>query len=274
MKSKTEAFYWGESPHRLFMVVHLPVRPAHTGLVFCPPFAEEMLMTYERLARWAKELAEQGIAVLRFHAHGTGESDGTSADFTLKIAGADAVTALSCLRQRTNVGRLGFFGLRLGGTVAVQAAAEARPDFLLLWSPITDLRQYFKELLRLRLTKELVHQRYERISVSTRDMVQELDAGRCIDLLGYDISPEFYRQLTADSPWPDQVGTSQVLWIGRPAERVSASAIIERWRGHGCRVNAEFFPEPVFWEDYSFPQSFATASCRWLEHQEAGRESS
>jgi len=80
---RTEHFYFGEEPQRIFGVLTRPAGGVQTGLIFCPPFGEEMVATYARFARWSKELTEHGFAVLRYHARGTGESGGTTKDFTV-----------------------------------------------------------------------------------------------------------------------------------------------------------------------------------------------
>lgn len=245
------------------MALHLPRRLADTGLVFCPPFGEEMARTYRRFAQWAKELGELGFPVLRFHPYGTGESDGTLAEFTLESACADAAAAVKCLRERADVRRVGLFGVRFGGSVAVHAACAARPDFLLLWSPIVNLRQYCRELLRLRLTKELVHQ--GQVSVTTRSMIQQLESGLPVDILGYELSPKLYENMTANPSFPPRVAVPEVLWLARPAEKDQALPIAGAWESCGCEVDLKFFPERVFWEEQgSFPQQFAAASCEWL----------
>ena len=259
-------FYWGEDSRRLFCVLGRPAGEAHTGVVFCPPFGDEMVCTYARFARWAKELAEEGFAVLRYHPFGTGESDGTSGQFTPRGAAEDSGTAVRWLRENLKVERVGLFGLRFGASVAVQAAAAARLDFVVVWSPIINLQQYFRELLRLRLTKELVHQRADRVNVTVKDMMDELDAGRSIDLLGYELSPEFYRQMIASTSWPEQPPAPKVLWVARPAEGSRATPVVERWRSQGSQVDIELLPEPVFWEDFSsaLPRQFMDVSFQWM----------
>lgn len=261
-----EAFYLGHFPHRLFAVLHLPERAADTGLVFCPPFGEEMAATYERFARWAKGLAEVGFAVLRYHPFGTGESDGGFSDFTLRSAFADVTAAVECLRERTRVKRVGIFGLRFGGSVAVYAGGEVRPDFLLLWSPVTNLRHYVHELLRLRLTHELVRRGSNRPAVTTQEMIQGLEAGQSVDVLGYELSPELYRQMVASPPWPDKPCVPELFWLARPAEKGQTLPIVEAWRSHDAQINFKFVPERAFWQDYSsaLPKQFATSSCKWL----------
>ncbi len=262
-------FYFGEDSRRLFGVLGRPSSEAHTGVVFCPPFGDEMICTYARFARWAKELAEEGFAVLRYHPFGTGESDGTCGQFTPRGAAEDAVTAVQWLRGTAKVERVGLFGLRFGASVAVHAAAAARPDFVVVWSPIINLQQYFRELLRLRLTKELVHQKASQVKVTAKHMIAELEAGRTIDLLGYEVSPEFYRQMAGSDGWPEQAPAPEVLWLARPPEQSRAQPVVELWRKQGGRVDLQALAEPVFWEDFSsaLPLQFMEVSFRWMTHR-------
>ncbi len=261
-----DVFYFGDDSHRLFGVLHQPRHQARVGLVFCPPFGEEMTGTYSRLATWAKELAEEGVAGLRFHPYGTGESNGSSAEFTLETAASDANMAVRYLRERMGLLQVGLFGLRFGASVAVRAASVARPDFLLLWSPIVNLRQYARELLRLQLTKELVHQRHDRVRVTRQSMVEELEAGRPVDILGSDFSPALYRQMTASPSWPDEPPAPRVLWLARPPEVGQAESIVAGWRARGSQVELRTLSELIFWEEASttLPGQFAAASLAWL----------
>ncbi len=261
-----DVFYFGEDSRRLFGALSRPSGAAHTGLVICPPFGDEMVCSYARFARWAKELTEAGFAVLRYHAYGTGESDGSGAAFSLEGASNDARTALRRLREHVEVEQAGFFGLRFGAAVAVLAASSAKPDFAVLWSPIVNLQQYFRELLRLRLTKELVHQQAAQVKITAKDMIRELEAGRSIDLLGYEVSPDLYRQMSVRPSWPEQPPAANVLWVARPPEESRAVAVAETWRGRGSQVDLRVLAEPVFWEDFSsaLPHQFMDVSFRWM----------
>ncbi len=261
-----ETFFFGQPSRRLFGALDGPGRKARAGLVFCPPFGEEMITTYARLARWSKELAKMGFAVLRFHPFGTGESDGSFRDFTIEGALRDTMTAMNCLRERTGVERAGFFGLRFGAFLAAQAAQAKPPDFLILWSPVTDTRQYFRNLLRMRLTAELVHLKADHVKVTTRSMINDFEAGRTVDNLGYEFSPALYRQMTAGPAWPQQLPCLKVLWLSRVSERTQLASLPNDWVAEGGNAQLEFLPELPFWEDFSsvFPEKFARASEGWL----------
>lgn len=261
-----EVFEFGEESRRLFGVFHAPKHTAKAGIVICPPFGEEMVATYARLAAWSKDLAEGGFAVLRFHPYGTGESDGKFSEFTADGAANDATTALNWLRQRIPQTRVGFLGLRFGGSVVVRAAATANPDFVVFWSPIVNLKSYFRELLRSRITAELIHKGRERVQITTADMTKQLEEGRPVDVNGFDLCPELYRQMTSCTEWPQTPPAPEVIWLGRKAEETSAGPVIEKWKGSGRRVDFGFYAEPAFWEDYSlsFPKQFASESVRWM----------
>jgi alpha/beta superfamily hydrolase len=260
-----EVFYFGQSSRRLFGVLDMPEKNVQAGIVFCPPCGEEMTSTYARLARWSKELASR-FAVMRFHPFGTCESDGTFQDFTYEGALQDTATAVSYLKERTGIKDVGLFGLRFGGFLAAQTAAAMPVDFLILWSPITDLRQYFRELLRMRLTAELVHLKPDRVKFTTKSMLEDFEAGRTVDILGYEFSPVLYRQMTTGPSWPKSPPAQKVLWLSRVAERGQLVSVPGEWTTEGGNVDWQFLPEPPFWEDFSsvFPDKYAAASEAWL----------
>lgn len=260
-----EQFFFGEDSNKLFGVLARPSGRAHTGIVICPPCGEEMVSTYARFARWSKELADRGFAVMRYHARGTGESDGKSTDFTVTGAAEDAASAVKWMRENGNVERVGLFGLRFGATAAVHAKAEA--DFLILWAPILNLRTYIRDLLRMRITKDMIHLRADRVKVTAKDLTAELEAGRSIDLLGYETSPELHRQMTTLASWPDEAPCQEILWLTLPSEHTQAETIASVWKNRGCHANVLAFKEQIFWEDFSsdFPHQFAETSIAWMD---------
>jgi alpha/beta superfamily hydrolase len=261
-----EIFYFGPPSRRLFGVLDCPETKARVGLVFCPPFGEEMITTYARLALWGKALVRKGFAVLRFHPYGTGESDGSFKDFSIDGALRDTQTAIDCLHERVNVQRTGLFGLRFGAFLAVQAALASSIDLMLVWSPVTDLRPYCRELLRSRLTAELVHLKAERVRVTTRDMIAEFEAGKNVDILGYEFSPSLYRQMNESLAWPAQPTSPKALWLSRISERPQLASIPDDWTREEGDARLRFLPEIPFWEEFSsvFPAKFAGASEEWL----------
>jgi len=258
-----EPAFCGADSARMYVARHPGTKPSGTTLVFCPPLHQEMVNTYGRLARWSKQLATRGYSVLRYHPLGTGESDGTHADVTLESLVNDAVTAQRLAREQIGGRRLGYFGLRVGATVSILAAAAEPADFVVLWSPLTNLRHYFRELLRSQVTSDAIHRSRMR---STEQMIADLEAGRNIDVWGYELSAGLYRQMKAMQALPDTPPARQVLWLARPTEEAGAAPVVKRWQGLGSEVDFRVLPEPVFWENpgNGVPEHFATATMQWL----------
>ncbi|HEY7616796.1 MAG TPA: alpha/beta hydrolase [Terriglobales bacterium] len=262
-----ETCFFGTDSHRLYGVVHGGAKSAPTTLVFCPPFAEEMVTTYARLARWSKQLEAEGISVVRFHPFGTGESGGTFREFTLQSAVSDACTALEFARQRLRSARLGYLGLRLGATLAVQAACIRPVDLLILWSPIISISQYLRELVRAQLAKEMVHQGATSVRRTTNDMLTELKSAGSMDLLGYEFSHQLYREMITEWNWPETPPAKHIIWLSRPAEAKSATPIVEGWKHSRSRIDFAVLPERAFWEEFgsAFADQFATTTLDWLQ---------
>ncbi len=264
-----EIFYFGHGDPQLFGVLHRSARLARLGLIFCQPYGEEITNSYARFARWAKHLAEQGMAVMRFHYRGTGESDGASWEFDFEAACADTKTAVAHLQELVPGAPICLFGYRFGATVAAQVAAQVKPDFLLLWAPVLNLSAYLRELLRLRLTKELIRQGDGQVEITRSEMIQRLEAGECVDVLGYELSPSFYHQLRDSDPWASPPVGTQVLWLARSQDAVSGAEKARQWQQ--ANVSAEFLslPEIVFWEEFpqDLPPGFASHSLEWLRQR-------
>lgn len=258
-----EITYCGAESTRIYVVLHRSTDASGTTLVFCPPFGQEMVTTYARFARWSKQLAMRGISALRYHPFGTGESDGTSIDVTLNSLVKDAVIAQHFARQQIRHSHIGYLGLRFGATVSILAAALLPADFLVLWCPVTSLRHYFRDLLRLQVTADAVHRSRMR---TTQQMIADLEAGRNIDVLGYELSPGLYRQTAAIQALPDTSPAHNVLWLARPADEKASVPIVERWKRRGSYVDFQVIPETAFWENpgSAVPERFAAATAQWL----------
>lgn len=264
-----EACYFGTESHRLYGVVHEVGAHAQTGLVFCPPFAEEMVTTYARFATWSKQLEAEGVPVVRFHPLGTGESGGSFRDFTLTSAVIDAGSAAELARQRLKTARLGYFGLRLGGTIAMLAACRQPIDLLVLWSPVTNISQYMRELFRGQLAKEMVHQGVTKVRRNTQHMIAQLESEQPLDLMGYEFSPQLYRDMAAAAKWPETPPAKHVIWLTRPAEEKSAIVIVEKWKKSGSWIDFAVLPEPAFWEEFGskFADRFAAKTLELLKQR-------
>jgi pimeloyl-ACP methyl ester carboxylesterase len=178
---------------RIFVCLHAPLQDPVGLVVICSPIQAEFEKNYRREFLLARSLAAVGLAALRFHYRGSGNSDGEAADATLETMHADAVTAVEWLIERTGVSDVGFVGTRWGGLVAAEAAARYNRAPLALWEPVLDPARYFRDALRSRLMRDLKYGATNRLSSAA--LRSELERTGFVDLLGYGI----YRALYNDA---------------------------------------------------------------------------
>ena len=186
---------------RLFGMLHRPAAgpegaaPARRGVVLCHALAEEKLWSHRVYVSLARELAEEGCAVLRFDCRGEGDSDLEFEEATLASRVEDAVRAAAVLLEREpQLGGCVFLGHRLGAAVAARAAARLPQlaQALIAWDPIESGSAYLMQWLRSALASQMVATG----SAPTRAaLLKALDEGRTVPIDGYGITPAFYREL-------------------------------------------------------------------------------
>ncbi|MGZ5196160.1 MAG: serine aminopeptidase domain-containing protein, partial [Ramlibacter sp.] len=119
-----------------------------TGVVLCRPMGYEALCSYRTYTLLAETLAQSGFDVLRFDYHGTGDSAGADTDADRVVAWVASIrAAVAQVKRIAGVSRVALFGVRLGATLAVQAAAEmGGVDSLVLWAPCVTGRAFVREM--------------------------------------------------------------------------------------------------------------------------------
>ena len=115
--------WFGPADRPLFGWLHLP-EEASAGVVLCRPIGLEALSACRAYRCLAERLAAKGVVALQFDYTGTGDSAGDPADVvSVGTWLSDIAAAIDCVR-RTGVARVGLIGLRLGATLAANAAAD------------------------------------------------------------------------------------------------------------------------------------------------------
>jgi dienelactone hydrolase len=136
--------WFGPADRPLFGWLHLPEK-ATAGVVLCRPIGVEELSSHRAYRCLAEKLADHGMVALLFDYTGTGDSAGSTADVVgTRTWLADITTAIDCVRQ-TGVSRIGLVGLRLGATLAANAATANDVDALVLWDPCETGRGFLRE---------------------------------------------------------------------------------------------------------------------------------
>lgn len=130
----------------LFGLFHATAAPAGKAVLLCPPLGQDQIRCHRLYRQLAQTLVAEGIAVLRFDYYGSGDSAGASSDVEWERCVADTVAAADELRRRSGVAQIIAFGARLGGSIALTAAAAARLAGLVVWDPVLDGSRYVAQL--------------------------------------------------------------------------------------------------------------------------------
>jgi pimeloyl-ACP methyl ester carboxylesterase len=140
-------FWFGPSARPLFGWYHSPPnRAARAGFVLCQPLGRDGLQAHYAIRRLAERLAAAGIAAVRFDYDGTGDSFGTADDADrVQMWLASVAAALDTMRA-SGCPRIGLVGMRIGATLAAEAAArDGDIDALVLWDPCVSGKAYISE---------------------------------------------------------------------------------------------------------------------------------
>ena len=118
------------------------------GVVLCSPLGHEAVATHRGWRQLAELLSGQGLHVIRFDYHGTGDSEGDCGDPSRLHAWQRNVEAAALLlRQRCQVASVTLVGLRFGAALAMLAASGSEAiDAVALLAPVVSGRTYLREL--------------------------------------------------------------------------------------------------------------------------------
>jgi alpha-beta hydrolase superfamily lysophospholipase len=192
---------------RRFVVVHIPDKPTETAVVICSSLYAERHRDYWREVALARALTQAGIAAVRFHYRGTGNS-GSAAEsgpsFDELVEDARDMAALAT--SDVGAARIGLLGIGFGALVAACAASPDGDTPLALWKPVPDGRGFFRDFSRARL---IAATRHGDVGEMPRVAGNELfEAHDSVDVMGFTVSRATYRSAVARS-FSDVVTTGQ-----------------------------------------------------------------
>jgi alpha-beta hydrolase superfamily lysophospholipase len=135
--------------HWSFGWYHAPAAPWRAlAVVLCPPIGHEAVCSHPTYVQLARALAAGGFPVLRFDYAGTGDSGGDDHEPDRVEAWIGSVeAAVAQARRCAGTEAVTLFGLRLGATLALEAATRlGGVDSLLLWAPCATGKTFVREL--------------------------------------------------------------------------------------------------------------------------------
>ncbi len=154
-----QPFFFGEAGKRIYGVLYHPAEETRkaAGWVLCAPYGIERFNSRRFMVEWARELSLRGYWVLRFDYRGRGDSEGPYEAYTPDDHREDILTAARELETQAGVPCRGLCGLRLGATLAAEAALQTEGDpMVVLWEPVVLGNDYINELLRAALAGGMV----------------------------------------------------------------------------------------------------------------------
>jgi pimeloyl-ACP methyl ester carboxylesterase len=146
--------YFGDSEKQLFGIYMPPMARLikTTGVLICPPVAQEHIRTYMALRQLSMMIANAGFHTFKFDYFAIGDSSGESHEGSIEQWKDDIIRAYEELRAISGVNNVVVIGLRLGAALAAEAFDQGLPlRRLVLWDPILKGEDYLDEIRRMHL---------------------------------------------------------------------------------------------------------------------------
>jgi exosortase A-associated hydrolase 2 len=233
------------------LAVHHPSQRMPTrGVIYLPPFAEEMNRARRMAALQAGSLSASGHGVLLLDPYGTGDSSGDFADARWEVWREDVARAVAWMRGR-GYETIALLGLRLGALLALDVAREAAVSRVVLWQPVLRGDQMITQFLRLRLAADLTGAK--RANESTADMRKALSVNRTIEVAGYDLHHDLVAAIDALTlAGLGPACRAPIDWIEVAAQAdqpppPANEAVAERWRAAGVAFKQHRVVGEPFW---------------------------
>lgn len=189
---REEMTFFGDRAPLMFCGLHLPPGEVQAAVISCPSVHAELIKSYRKDVLLARALAAAGIATIRFHYRGEGNSEGSGLELNLDDMIAAVDEARAEISKRTGAVRFGYHGTRLGSFPAAAAAEVDAGAPLVLWAPLLDTDAFLREVFR---THYIAALKGEEKPEPTDRMIERVKEDGQIELLGHAISRDFYLSL-------------------------------------------------------------------------------
>jgi pimeloyl-ACP methyl ester carboxylesterase len=219
----------------LFVVLHRPAdRPVLGWLTVCGSLFAEQHTDYRREVRLARMLAFAGLAVARFHYRGLGNS--APAPASLDAFARDALDVTQTALRLTPASRTAFLGVGVGSLVASRALADHPEAPLLLWKPVVDGAQFFRNFFRARLIAAT------RLGVTkpgdTNELLARLVSEGQVDVMGFTVGASLYDSLMT-ARLAETLPRHPRRILVQPFRGTGLERLAADWRAAGCLVDVQ-----------------------------------
>lgn len=241
----------GKGP--LFAMHHEPVKRNQQNecIIVLPAFAEEMNRCRYMQTMLAQALTEQGIGLLAVDPYGTGDSGGEFSDADWEGWINDSITAANYSTQ-LGYQHISLLGIRLGALLAMAVMPSiSNLKQLLLWQPVTNGKAALTQFLRLKIAAAMAR---GDDSMTTAQLVEDLNQGNNIQIAGYNVSPSLFngiQQAHLDNHLntiPLPVDWFSVLTSANKKAPRSELKSIETLQKTGSEITHHTIVGPAFWQ--------------------------
>ncbi len=240
--STEEAGWFQVDGERVYHVTRVPGRPVRAWMVLCPSIGGEFDGGYRRQTLLGRQLTDLGVASIRLHYRGTGNSDLGRLPERATMA-ADAVAAARLMADRFPGVASFILGERLGALVAAETAVDVGASGLLLWQPVIEVDAYRRELARATKLQEVA------TNETPVDFGADYDEGR-VDLVGFPIdrhSIESFAGRTLSDIWPGPGCRVDLFQFGRKRLDPRYVRLVDDWQERGAALSTHLLEQPELW---------------------------
>lgn len=247
LRIQERATFSGTPTDAVLTLLHLPLgqRPAGRVLM-CSSLYEDLQMHYRRDVLVARDLAQKGIAVVRFHYRGTGNSASLSSGSpVMSTMVADAMTALAVLADHSD-GPLILYGGRAASLLISELAPRVGPSGVILVAPTLTGEDYFRGMSRAGTLARL-RDSPQGAPTSLRDQLAEQGSA---DVLGNTVTAISYEDLRPRRVEPTAFRGIAVLLVQRARTQGlgrAYAAFVEQLAAVGSQARTVLLEEREAW---------------------------
>lgn len=252
--TECQPFFLQGSQGRLFALSYRPLQAEDRrhGVLFVPPFAEEMNKSRRMLTQQARLLAEDGYLTLLPDLCGSGESEGEFEDASWTGWCDDVACSYRWLLEN-GAEIVSVVAQRVGALLIAELLRQqvVKLDRLILWQPVLAGELFLNQFLRLRLAADMT--KSGPVKSSVNQIRQELEQQGSVEVAGYTISRDLALPLT-DSRFDltSECFSGVLHWCevvaapDRPVTAVTQKGVATL-QSHGVRVELHKVVGHPFW---------------------------
>lgn len=188
MKIKTNPFFIKSDAGNLFVIHYQPADAGNDiGIVYFPPFAEEMNKCRHLASIQARNFAKLGCQVVMLDLYGTGDSEGDFSDGCWEYWQENLESSIELLKSK-GCKKFVFWGTRVGAILALDVLPKYRDEvlYLLFWQPVLKGEVALTQFLRLKIATEILSGK----QASTKVLKDKLNQGEIVEVAGYGLNSD------------------------------------------------------------------------------------